>query len=421
MAGQDKTPSKHNFQTYEAQKRFMAALLASVPNMKIDNSALAKHYGGGVTASAMEHRVREVRKLALAMKLTVAKGLDPQQVTPDILKTVQRDMKDSELHRIYGASTPGGIGFQIQQLKQIGKSMKEAADAGEDPGDAFNLAAAAPGKKRAAPATGGGGPRPRARTQASGATPARRPSKKVKTEEITSRDDSSEKDYDEIDISPTPTRRKRSEWGTTPGTPATPGVDTSRASTLPTEDEVATPAATAATAAATDDDLIFVKQEKGSANKATPKTAAKTAPKKAAAPLQDLDDGTSLIMKKRPVPAAPNNDTYVTSTLAPAPTNPPVTQPAVSSPVISPPAQSYSHFAAAQVATTATPFDNPSTDSLRRRLFGTAPTTQPTSLFGGITPSFHQPSSFSMATEHMGYGYEEDNHDIYEEDHEGEI
>jgi hypothetical protein len=59
------------------------------------HAALAKHYGGGATVSAVEHRVREVRKLAMAMKLTVARGLDPQQVTPDILKTVHRDMKDA--------------------------------------------------------------------------------------------------------------------------------------------------------------------------------------------------------------------------------------------------------------------------------------------------------------------------------------
>jgi hypothetical protein len=45
MAGQDKTPSKHSFQTVESQKRFMAALLASVPNMKIDyNGELERAY-----------------------------------------------------------------------------------------------------------------------------------------------------------------------------------------------------------------------------------------------------------------------------------------------------------------------------------------------------------------------------------------
>ncbi|KAK0626998.1 hypothetical protein B0T14DRAFT_562858 [Immersiella caudata] len=380
MAG---TPVKQSFQTLESQKRLMAALLASLPGtVKIDYNAVARCYGGGATASAVEHQCRAVRKMAIAMTLCVNQGLDPQRVTPDIVKTVTKDMKDEELHRIYGTSTPGGLGYQVQNLKAVGKRMKDAADNGGDPVAAFNSPTTPGSRKRVALETASA-PRSRARAPPTGGSSTRRPPKKVKKEEFTTKDSSSsEKDYEELDLSPTPVRRKRSDWGTATAT----ATDMSRASTLVNEDE----------AAATP-----VKDGKKAidSKKATPKTASKR-------DLTDDEMAESLIMKPR-----------VKASQTPA---------AMSNTPVSTPAQPYSGYTTtmAQPATAAPGYGSPTAARLASQLFRGSSVPSPAAQHTTSAP-YHEPASnFSMATGHMNMamamGYEDDDHDIYD-DHSGEI
>ncbi|KAK0652135.1 hypothetical protein B0T16DRAFT_454532 [Cercophora newfieldiana] len=315
-------PKKTNFQTYEGQARLLAAVLGS-HDIKLNYKAIADMLGGGSTVSAVEHKLRDARKRGQAMKAVVSWGGDPAAVLPDIME-VNRNTKSDEIARVYGASTEGGIGFQMRNMKSIGKLMKKAADEGKDSGEAFKQAHSAKGAVAAEPpstpggtartvagsgsktASGSRGRNSRVRPRASSpVSSSRRPSKKVKQGEFTSKEDSSEKNFDELDSSPTPASRGRHQFH------IPNDITMSRASTMPTEDEVQTPAD--AVAADHSDDVMFVKEEKNSSPANTPHR-----PRKAPG-LPTMNDKTSsLILGSAPVSSAASQNGYATSASMPA-------------------------------------------------------------------------------------------------------
>src|SRR3954468_7711839 len=105
----------------------------------------------------------------------------------------------TEIARVFGGSTAGGISYQVRNAKDQGLAMKKAADAGGDPSVAFQNHRQNKGGANTAPATpggtsGGGTAKSptasrarRARASSPAASSARRPSKKIKTEEITTK------------------------------------------------------------------------------------------------------------------------------------------------------------------------------------------------------------------------------------------
>ncbi|CCC13292.1 unnamed protein product [Sordaria macrospora k-hell] len=177
-----------NFKTYEAQARLLAAVIAAHPELRLNQGlssssgrvptqdadeipAIAQHYGKTATMSAIEHRFRPVRKQADGLRLAVTRGDDPEEV--DIHEP--RGMKHLELAKYFGESTADGLQFQFRGVKQAAEAMRNAADNGNDPVEAFNNAGSGAaktpsGRKRGrqpggTPASGrsrGGGTPPRA-------------------------------------------------------------------------------------------------------------------------------------------------------------------------------------------------------------------------------------------------------------------
>jgi len=271
----------------------------------------------------VEHRFRDVKKRGQAIRLFLKYGGDPLGDFPNLVDVnrntdmgpiekkfvkegldisstnhlepriahllfrwlLTRFLLKTELAKMFGGSSAGGVAYQIRGIKANSERMKAAANAGRDPKEAFVLGSTAealageaapttPGtnRKRKAPATAPAKSAPGSRTRTGGAASSARggrPKKLIKME-TTDKDESSEKDYDELDreASPTPAAR-RARANTTLGL--------SRASTLPTESEVQTPSAVDEFDD-DDDEVTFVKEEKATRKPATTGSPVESSP-----------------------------------------------------------------------------------------------------------------------------------------------
>jgi hypothetical protein len=126
----------------------------------------------------------------------------------------------TEICKLFGGSTPDGVGYQFRAIKKGGDVLSQAADSGGDPVAAFaahmNGGAVGAGSVPATPSQRTPSTAKRARsTKAagprSGATPTTKRRKKVEEElepELEDDEDSSEVNYSDLDGSPTKHRPK---------------------------------------------------------------------------------------------------------------------------------------------------------------------------------------------------------------------
>ncbi|KAK5662991.1 hypothetical protein OQA88_6405 [Cercophora sp. LCS_1] len=318
MASNVTTPKKTaNFRTYEGMYRLLAAFLAAHPGIRIDYKLIAEHFGYNNTTSAIEHRFRPLRKAAKALSDAHQKGQDVDEIdalsfnlkeagkagdesprtmdNPSALAvafgygpTKKRNPPKAAkgMAQLYGESTPDGLAFQFRDVKKKAGILTEAADLGLDPKAAWEAGhvvgtptikpegsgtAAVPasvpgtGRKRGRPPKNAA---PIAATMSTGAAPTtaqRRRSAKIQYREDATNDESSERDYDNLDLSPSPAHRVKRARNMTfdqsamdrarpspLSMPPMPAGGISRASTMGTETEVSTPM----------DDITFVKTEK---------------------------------------------------------------------------------------------------------------------------------------------------------------
>ncbi|KAI1170305.1 hypothetical protein F4777DRAFT_592042 [Nemania sp. FL0916] len=154
---------KTNFKTYEASTRLLAAVIAST-NVKLDFAKLAQLVGGGVTKDSVDHRLRPIKQLAKMQQQCVDEGEDPGKLPIEkggvkLLAIVLHYL--TQIQRLFGESTPGGIEWRLREIKTLGKSQQAAVDNGEDPASLLAQGTPSAGRRRG----------PNARTPASGATP----------------------------------------------------------------------------------------------------------------------------------------------------------------------------------------------------------------------------------------------------------
>ncbi|ERT02099.1 hypothetical protein HMPREF1624_00396 [Sporothrix schenckii ATCC 58251] len=149
------------FRTYEAQSRLLAAVIASLPTVKLDYSAIALHYGSDATRSSVEHRFRPIKQQASLLRQAVASKEDAKELASIFL------LGDKEIAKYYGESTRLGIEFQFRAIKKEAKAMRD--------GTYKEQASPLPGRKTAAAGTsigaGAATPTRKRKTPATPATP----------------------------------------------------------------------------------------------------------------------------------------------------------------------------------------------------------------------------------------------------------
>ncbi|KAK4239655.1 hypothetical protein C8A03DRAFT_32257 [Achaetomium macrosporum] len=247
-----------NFKSYETQMRLLAAIIASMPQpWKFDYKTIAKYFGGGSTESAVEHRMRALKAQAEAVMKAAELGLDAADYEIHLVKSKdgkttrispsspplpfrhcrlvstatgfmllhgtkeQALTEATDIHKLFGESTPDGVNWQMRGVKQGAKVLQAARDNGEDPVAAFNeflnkndgnrgAGTPATPKHRTPSLTKRARSAGKTPTSGSGTTPAskRRKSAIVPQGEWGDDEDSPEVDYDELDTTPTKLKPK---------------------------------------------------------------------------------------------------------------------------------------------------------------------------------------------------------------------
>ncbi|RDW71480.1 hypothetical protein BP6252_08043 [Coleophoma cylindrospora] len=126
-----------NWKTYESSVRLLSAIVAAHPELKLNYQELSKCFGGDATKSAMENRFRRIKSDAQLIKASIAKGLDPINISIGEGDGIaHRKGGRGEISKHMGSdTTEGGIGFQFRRIKAGAKAQQAAVKAGKDPKD----------------------------------------------------------------------------------------------------------------------------------------------------------------------------------------------------------------------------------------------------------------------------------------------
>ncbi|KAK4169114.1 hypothetical protein QBC43DRAFT_85432 [Cladorrhinum sp. PSN259] len=235
--------SKTNFASHETSQRLFAAFIASLPaGFKFDYKIIAKYLGQ--TESAIEHRFRPLKLQGEFLQRALHQSENGGPPMAEHLTQLPTIKNRESIQKYFGASTEQGLEFQARTWKKNAKVLVNAVETGQDPAAAFKAHLAGGGKSsdigaassssagagvatpkraRAAPAAKTPGTAKRRKTTAAAATATDAIIIKDEEPSLTDDVDSTDVNYDEMDLTDDSPRVIKTEKAAANRTPVAPG------------------------------------------------------------------------------------------------------------------------------------------------------------------------------------------------------